>query len=116
MIVTSISIIFLKEFNELLEEVNQHQNAEEKTDQANAEKQTHTTFLLAAFIACMNSCSVIKFIPENETLYKSTDIKLSSKSKFTNEYNFKEEVRTVIRPKPNKTFFGLRFGLLMHFK
>ena len=32
LIVTSISIIFLKEFNELLEEVKQHQNAEEKTD------------------------------------------------------------------------------------
>jgi outer membrane protein insertion porin family len=79
-------------------------------------KQIHTTFLLAAFIACMGSCSVQKYIPENETLYKSTDIKLSSKSKFTNEYNVKEEVRAVIRPKPNKTFFGLRFGLLMYFK
>lgn len=74
----------------------------------------HIFILFTSILLLASSCSVKKYIPENEVLFKT--IKISSKGRVKNQVKVKEEVKNVIRPKPNSTILGSRLGLWVHFK
>ena len=80
-------------------------------------RQLHIRIILyMTTIVFMSSCSVEKYIPENEVLYKKSEIKIASENKIENEGKIKEEIETMIRPKPNSKVLGVQLGLWSHFK
>lgn len=64
------------------------------------------TGLLLAFIIC--SCSVSRFIPENETLYQGSSFKISTEEKIKDLAAIEAELQTVLTPKANSSKLGLR--------
>lgn len=60
------------------------------------------------FFACViYSCSVKRFIPENETLYKGSNFKFETEEKIRNLKAIQEELQSVLKPKPNSSKLGL---------
>ncbi|WP_316928949.1 hypothetical protein [Aquimarina agarivorans] len=66
---------------------------------------------LAAF-----SCSVSRFIPENERLYTGARLKIKSDTLIKGKGKLKEVLLNVIEPKPNNKFLGSHFGLYYYYK
>ncbi len=64
----------------------------------------------------MSSCSVEKYIPENERLYTGATIEIESDSVIKNESGLKTELESVLRPDPNAKFLGMYPGLYYHYK
>lgn len=67
--------------------------------------------------ACLYSCSVKKFIPEDEFLYTGAAINLSTQNdslKLPSAVN--DELEELLRPIPNSTFLGMRLGLRSHYR
>ena len=67
-------------------------------------------------IAIIQSCSVKKFIPEDELLYTGASIKIDSDTTITDKPKLKTELENVLRPEPNSKFLGMRPGLYFHYK
>lgn len=66
--------------------------------------------------ACLYSCSIAKYIPEEERLYNGATIEIETDSIIENENNLKAELETVLRPQPNSKFLGMRLGLYYYYK
>ncbi len=64
----------------------------------------------------IQSCSVEKFIPDDEFLYTGADIKFESDSTIINKPRLTNELTNVLRPEPNTKFLGMRPGLYFHYK
>jgi outer membrane protein insertion porin family len=72
-------------------------------------------FVLSATLAVF-SCRVKKYIPEDELLYTGSKIDLTAETKVDHLSDIEEELETVMRPEPNSKIFGIRLGLLAHYK
>ncbi|QAA83168.1 hypothetical protein EI546_04455 [Aequorivita sp. H23M31] len=64
----------------------------------------------------MQSCAVKKFVPEGERLYTGAEIEIESDSIIDNEKGLKSVLEEALRPKPNKSFLGMRPGLHLYYK
>ncbi|MCX2763490.1 BamA/TamA family outer membrane protein [Aquimarina muelleri] len=71
---------------------------------------------LLLFISITYSCSIHKFIPQGEKLYDGAEITLKSEDTINHIHKIKEELETVIHPKPNTTLLGIRPGLYFFYK
>ena len=69
-------------------------------------------FLLLFFTVILYSCSVKRFIPENETLYEGATFEINSEEKVADINIIKQELQAVLRPQPNSS----KLGLLAHYK
>ena len=70
-------------------------------------------FLFGLFLA---SCSIKKFIPEDERLYTGAVLKIEADTAVKKINNLREDLRTVLRPKPNTKFLGMHLGLYYYYK
>ena len=73
-----------------------------------------TSFLmLLLFLA---SCSIQKYIPEGELLYKEGAVVLVSDTTIKDRDALDEVLTEVLRPKPNKSFLSMHPSLYYHYK
>ncbi|MBJ6108450.1 BamA/TamA family outer membrane protein [Hymenobacter sp. BT523] len=56
----------------------------------------------------LSACSGLKYVPEGQKLYTGSKVIIKSPEKITNEAALQTELESVIRPKPNASFLGLR--------
>ncbi|UAB83574.1 BamA/TamA family outer membrane protein [Zunongwangia sp. SCSIO 43204] len=72
-------------------------------------------FLMA--LGFLNACSVDKYIPEDEYLYRGADISLIPDTTSIKDLGkVKTELQNVLVPKPNSKFLGGYPGLYFHYK
>jgi outer membrane translocation and assembly module TamA len=75
---------------------------------------THFSFFhvrRAAFglaILLLSACSGLKYIPEKEKLYTGSKVTIKAPEKLKNEAALQTELESVLRPKPNASFLGMR--------
>jgi outer membrane protein insertion porin family len=74
------------------------------------------SFVTLICLSLIFSCSVKKFIPEDEQLYTGADLKLETETKVKDIKEISEELNELIRPEPNSKFLGMRLGLWVHYK
>ncbi len=67
-------------------------------------------------MGCLYSCSIAKYIPENERLYTGAKLEIQSDSIVQNEDALKTELETVLSPEPNSKFLGMYLGLYYYYK
>jgi outer membrane protein insertion porin family len=70
--------------------------------------------VIAAFFG-FQSCSVKKFIPENERLYTGSELELVREGK-VKDYNQVRSRLESLLPSANGSFLGIRFGVWAHYK
>ena len=73
-------------------------------------------FILALTGSLGISCSVKKYIPEGQQLYKGSTIEITHKKNASDTKLIKKELEDLLRPKPNKNFLGLKFRLWTHYR
>lgn len=61
------------------------------------------------------SCSVQKYIPEGEQLYKGSKIEIVDKQNAVDVKSIKDELEDLLRPEPNKSLLGIKFRLWAYF-
>lgn len=74
------------------------------------------SFFLLLIIGSIYSCSITKYIPENERLYTGASLEIKSDSIIKFEDRLKEELEGVMRPEPNTKFLGMYLGLYYYYK
>ncbi|MCM4156855.1 BamA/TamA family outer membrane protein [Gramella sp. AN32] len=72
--------------------------------------------LIVSLLVILHSCSVEKFIPEDEYLYTGADISIESDTIIKDKTELKTELESVLRPKPNTKILGMQPGLYFHYK
>lgn len=72
--------------------------------------------LIILITICVYSCSITKYIPEDEKLYTGATVEISPDSIINNEDLLKAELEKVLRPEPNTKFLGIYLGLYYHYK
>lgn len=77
---------------------------------------TKIIFLLSTIFIVMQSCAVKKYVPEEERLYTGASVEIQSDSIIENEKQLKSVLEEAFRPKPNKSFLGMRIGLHLYYK
>jgi outer membrane protein assembly factor BamA len=72
------------------------------------------TFLLACSIFA--NCSNTRFLKPGQNLYMGAEVKINpdTAGKITNEKQIKKTLEAKTRPRPNKSFLGLRFKLYIY--
>jgi outer membrane protein insertion porin family len=68
------------------------------------------------FTALLSSCSVKRFIPENESLYTGAELQLNADLPKRELKGLQSELEELIKPEPNGRILGLRFKLWSHYK
>ncbi len=79
-------------------------------------KNINYIFVLAIFCAFLYSCSIQKYIPEDERLYTGAKIEMEIDSSVKKTTLLKEDLATVVRPAPNSKFLGSYLGLYYYYK
>ncbi|MFD2200613.1 BamA/TamA family outer membrane protein [Shivajiella indica] len=64
----------------------------------------------------LGSCSVKRFIPEDESLYTGAELKLNVDLPKKELKGLQSELEALIKPDPNRKFLGSRFRLWSHYK
>jgi hypothetical protein len=64
------------------------------------------SFLLFSFI--LAGCSGLRYVPEGQKLYTGSKVTIKSPTKLRNGSALQTELTSVLRPKPNFSFLGLR--------
>lgn len=72
--------------------------------------------LLLFILGTVSSCSIVKYIPENERLYTGASLEIKSDSILKHEDRLKAELETVMLPKPNSRLLGIHLGLYFYYK
>ncbi len=72
-------------------------------------------WVLILFIA-LYSCSVKKFIPEDEYLYSGANIEIEADTTIKDEPQLKAELQNVLRPQPNTKILGGYPGVYFYYK
>ncbi len=82
------------------------------------DKSTYQSILLLLLVVGISSCSIKKYIPEDETLYTGAEIEtsLEEDAKDVKIDALNAELNTLLRPEPNTKFLGMRLGLYYHYK
>lgn len=70
-------------------------------------------FLLALFFA---SCSIQKFIPEDERLFTGAALKIEADTAVRKVKLLRDDLKTIVRPKPNTKILGMHLGLYYYYK
>ncbi|MDT0690137.1 BamA/TamA family outer membrane protein [Salegentibacter sp. F188] len=73
-------------------------------------------YVIVVSIFALQSCSVEKFIPEDEFLYEGANVELDTSSNVDDLKEIRTELENVIRPEPNSKILGMRPGLYFHYK
>ncbi|MFB9056690.1 BamA/TamA family outer membrane protein [Mariniflexile ostreae] len=73
-------------------------------------------FIILIAIGGLYSCSVTKYIPEDDHLYTGASLEMISDSIIKHEDALKNELETVLLPAPNKKILGLYPGLYLYYK
>ena len=73
-------------------------------------------FLAVLAMATLYSCSVKKYIPEGEYLFRGGKVKLQDSVKNKDIPGLEKELKSMLYPEPNTRFLGLYPGLHYHFK
>lgn len=71
---------------------------------------------LILFGLFIHSCSVKKYLPEDEKLYRGAEIEIETETPIDNIEALKTELEATLRPEPNSKFLGMYLGLYYHFK
>lgn len=71
--------------------------------------------ILLLLLLTLQACSVKKYIPEGEFLYKGGSVEIESKTEIENEKQLQEVLEGVLEPMPNKKVFGMYLGLYYHY-
>ncbi len=74
----------------------------------------YSLVLLGVTLFC--SCSIGRFIPEDEILYTGAELKTTSDSKLKDFKNVENELNDLLQPEPNSKLLGMRLGLFYHYK
>lgn len=72
--------------------------------------------ILLLIVGGFYSCSISKYIPEDERLYTGASLEITSDSIIKNEDALKTELEAVLLPEPNKKFLGIYPGLYFYYK
>ena len=72
--------------------------------------------LIAVLLGMCFSCSVEKYVPEDQRLYTGATIKIDADSTLNDLSKLKNELTSVLRPEPNSKFLGMRPGLYFYYK
>ncbi len=64
----------------------------------------------------LGSCNVIKYIPADEKLYTGAEVDVVADKSIKGKNQLQYEIEDVVEPSPNKTIFGIRYGLYFHYK
>ncbi|HTN17194.1 MAG TPA: BamA/TamA family outer membrane protein [Chitinophagaceae bacterium] len=74
-----------------------------------------TPLLLLAAVLLLSACSNTKKLPEGDSLYLGSSIRITDKAATKKERKFlKKELNGVVRPVPNKKTLGMRIKLRMY--
>lgn len=71
---------------------------------------------LSTVLIVMQSCAVKKYVPEDERLYTGASIEIKSDTIIENQKQLETVLEEALRPKPNKSFLGMRIGLYYYYK
>ena len=72
--------------------------------------------ILLFILGSLYSCSISKYIPEDERLYTGAKLKIESDSIIKYEDRLKAELETVMLPEPNSKILGINLGLYYYYK
>ncbi|WP_421879686.1 BamA/TamA family outer membrane protein [Marinoscillum sp.] len=75
-----------------------------------------SNIVITVFGLWLSSCSVSKFIPEDEVLYTGASVNLNFPEKVKNKGAIREQVSGVLYPKPNSELLGMKLGLYYHYR
>ncbi|ANW97278.1 hypothetical protein AXE80_13680 [Wenyingzhuangia fucanilytica] len=67
-------------------------------------------------VIIISSCSVKRFLPDDEKLYSGASVKIVNTNKVKNISSLEDELQELLRPKPNSKFLGSRVGLYYHYR
>jgi len=73
-------------------------------------------FLWGAAMLVFSSCSVKKFIPDDERLYTGASVEIETEAEIQNQKELESVLEKVLRPEPNKRFLGMPLGLYFYYK
>ena len=72
-------------------------------------------FLYAFFLVLLNSCNATKYVPEGDLLYTGATVKVKDSLVSKKDRKaLRNEMEELLRPKPNRTFLGLRPKLFFY--
>lgn len=74
------------------------------------------SLLLLFLVGSFYSCSIAKFIPEDERLYTGAKLTITSDSVIKSESGLRTELESVLLPEPNSKFLGTYLGLYYYYK
>ncbi len=66
------------------------------------------------FLITLSSCTGLRSLPEGEKLYTGSEVTLIAPEKIKHINSIRKEAESVIRPKPNKKFLGMRPKLWLY--
>ncbi|HET6244430.1 MAG: BamA/TamA family outer membrane protein [Bacteroidetes bacterium] len=70
-------------------------------------KSTYKSVCFILLVLIFNSCSNTRFLAEGEELYTGAEIKVISDDDIPNKSELINEMKSVVRPEPNTTLFGI---------
>jgi hypothetical protein len=72
---------------------------------------------IGVLLIFLSSCSINKYIPQGESLYTGAKIKTNTDSSLNKKQTkaLNEQLKTIIRPKPNSTLFGFPFKVWFYY-
>ena len=75
-----------------------------------------TQFLgLVLLLLFVSSCSLTRFVPPNDKLYTGSKVKIEDKEyPVKNKKELQNELESVLRPRPNSSFLGIRYRLMLY--
>ncbi|HZW76804.1 MAG TPA: BamA/TamA family outer membrane protein [Flavobacteriaceae bacterium] len=79
-------------------------------------RKKNISVVLLILIFGLQSCSIRKYIPEDERLYTGAKITMESDSVIDKQKQLKSVLEEALRPKPNKKILGMRPGLYFYYK
>lgn len=72
--------------------------------------------ILVPFLGTQQSCSIKKYIPQDQLLYTKGRLHLESDTTVKDLGKINKELEELLRPKPNTKIFGAYLGLWAHYK
>ncbi|MDX5347268.1 MAG: hypothetical protein LPK19_08465 [Hymenobacteraceae bacterium] len=72
--------------------------------------------LMLLLLLLQSSCSTTRSVPEGDYLFDSYEVQVNAEgnAEIPDESEIKLEMQEAVRPKPNGSFLGLKFGLYIH--
>ena len=73
-------------------------------------------FIPFILVSILYSCSITKYIPQDEHLYTGATVSIEKDTLIKNERLLKAELESVLLPNPNSKFLGMYLGLYYYYK